>query len=291
METIKYKILLEDSIDRTDSSNWGQLTATTFFLKVFLSQNIDDMGIFTDISYISGNTSSSSNIDYTILTNKLTSIGLKFPFMTGATAFNITGDTETDKLTIRFIDKQASDYYNYGNLVITGETNSKIEELKSYNNLKKYIPGFEMIKEDYLNYKNESISGVSMVVSVGEPNVYAFDAINDIKIGTDSQAGGIAYKDYTGITNTFIIDGVRYTIPVTRFNFKGQGRNETNVSLSALTKEEYLFGIISPPEVKNDVFIDRGVTSVLEMHLRLSEIKNLGQLTRYGNGMYNITKQ
>ena len=70
----------------------------------------------------------------------------------------------------------------------------------------------------------------------------------------------------------------------------GQGLNETNVSLSALAKEEYLFGIISPPEVKSDVFIDRSVMSIMDMHLRLSEIKNLGELTRYGNGYYNITR-
>jgi hypothetical protein len=61
--------------------------------------------------------------------------------------------------------------------------------------------------------------------------------------------------------------------------------------LSALTKEEYLFGIISPPEVQSDVFIDRGATSVLDMHLRLSEIGNISELTRYGNGFYKLNKQ
>jgi hypothetical protein len=56
------------------------------------------------------------------------------------------------------------------------------------------------------------------------------------------------------------------------------------IPLSASIKEEYLFGIISPPEVENQVFIDRGVVSIMDMHLRLSEIKDLGQLSRYGNG-------
>ena len=83
---------------------------------------------------------------------------------------------------------------------------------------------------------------------------------------------------------------VPIAIPLTNFNYKGQGWNETDVSLSALTKEEYLFGIISPPEVQSDVFIDRGETTVMDKHLRMSEIKNLGQLERYGNGYYNLTK-
>jgi hypothetical protein len=34
--------------------------------------------------------------------------------------------------------------------------------------------------------------------------------------------------------------------------------------------------------VENQVFIDRGVVSIMD--LRLSEIKDLGQLSRYGNG-------
>ena len=62
------------------------------------------------------------------------------------------------------------------------------------------------------------------------------------------------------------------------------------MSLSAITKEEYLFGIISQPEVRSDVFIDRTITSITDLHLRLSEIRNLDSLIRYGNGFYNITK-
>ena len=53
MEVQKRKIYLESSTDRTDnSSTWGQMTATTFYLKVFINQNMDDMGLFDDMSYI-----------------------------------------------------------------------------------------------------------------------------------------------------------------------------------------------------------------------------------------------
>jgi hypothetical protein len=110
-------------------------------------------------------------------------------------------------------------------------------------------------------------------------------------MGTTNQIYGLQYVDYTGKTRSVKINDTSIRIPLTNFRYIGEGQNETNVSLSALTKEEYLFGIISPPEVKNDVFIDRGVTSVMDIHLRLSEIKNLGQLSRYGNGFYNLTKQ
>ena len=74
------------------------------------------------------------------------------------------------------------------------------------------------------------------------------------------------------------------------YNNIGNVFSQTNTSLSAITKEEFLLGIISRPEVENDVFIDRGVVPVLDYHLRLSEIKNLGQLQQYGNGYYNIDR-
>jgi hypothetical protein len=125
---------------------------------------------------------------------------------------------------------------------------------------------------------------------MGEPKIYVFDTENDVNLGTNTQTTGIQYRDYSG-TTTLMVNGVNTLIPLTSFRFIGEGWNETNVSLSALTKEEYLFGIISPPEVQSDVFIDRGATSVLDMHLRLSEIGNISELTRYGNGFYKINKQ
>ena len=84
MEVLKRKILLEDSIDRTlNSPTWGIVTATTFFINVSVMQTIDDMGLFTDMSYISKSNLSQSQPDYTILTQKLSASGLTFPFMVG----------------------------------------------------------------------------------------------------------------------------------------------------------------------------------------------------------------
>jgi hypothetical protein len=184
-----------------------------------------------------------------------------------------------------------SSFYNYANLPITGSTDSKIDDLRSYDQLNRYRIGFDMEAETYINYTNTSVNGVSRILSSTEPKTYVFDTENDSLMGTTNQIYGLQYVDYTGKTRSVKINDTSIRIPLTNFRYIGEGQNETNVSLSALTKEEYLFGIISPPEVKNDVFIDRGVTSVMDMHLRLSEIKNLGQLSRYGNGFYNLTKQ
>lgn len=264
MELIKRKILLEDSIDRSSSgATWGVLTATSFYINVFLTQNVDDMGLFTDLDYI--------------------------PSTTAAT-YAATALTSTDQVTLRFQNTNESKYYSTQHLPITGTTDSKKEDLMSYDENDRYIVGFDIDSESYTNYIGANISGVSRVISNGEPSVYVFDAKNDANIGTNLQTTGILYRDYTGLTKTVLIDGVSTVVPLTEFRFISEGQNQTNVSLSALTKEEYLFGIISPPEVQNDVFIDRGVVSVMDMHLRMSEIKNLGQLTRYGNGFYTIRR-
>jgi hypothetical protein len=290
MEVIKRKILLENSIDRTNSETWGTLTADTFYLNVFLTQNVDDMGLFTDVSFVSANTSNNNSVNYDILTNKLSSIGVFFPFMVGITPQNITAFTTTDEYVLRLISKTESDYYNFGNLSISANTDSKLEELISYDANERYKVGFDMNRNTYTNYDNMLINGVDRVISVGEPIIYSFDAENNVNIGTENQNTGLRYLDYSALTRTITIDGLETTVPLTIVSYISEGWNETNTSLSAITKEEYLFGIVSPPEVKSDVFIDRGVTSVFEPHLILSEVNNLGELTRYGNGYYNITR-
>jgi hypothetical protein len=281
MEVIKRKILLEDSINRTskDPKKWGTLTATTFYVKILLTQNIDDMGMFTDIDYIVKD-KAATPVDYTLLTDKLKTLGLSFPFMTGAYAPTFTTLNTPQNLwsVLRYPSYNVSNYYNFVDLVITATTDSRIEDVRSYSAINPFRTNFDVNTETYENYEGFSIDGVDRIKSMGEPKIYVFDTPNDVKLGTDSQVNGLLFKDFS-TTNS---STVRYI---------GEGFNKTNISLSALTKEEYLFGIISPPEVTNDVFIERGITSVMDMHLRLSEIKNLNELQSYGNGYYKLNKQ
>ena len=292
MELIKRKILLEDSIDRSyNSKNWGKLTADTFFINVLITQNIDDMGLFTDIEYFSASTDGSNQPNYSILVQKLIQSGITFPFMFENTPYLENTLTIFEEKTIRKPFSLEPDFYNYLDLRISGYTDSKIDDVKTYDNSEKLKTNFNMGVQTYENYQNETINGVDRVVLLSEPIVYVFDTPVDFNMGTSNQVYGLQYLDYSSNTRTVIIDNVKYRIPETIVNYIGEGNNETNTSLSALTKEEYLFGIISTPQIQNDVFIERGVTSVIEPHIKLSEIKNLRELTLYGNGYYNITRQ
>lgn len=288
METQKRQILLEKSIDRVNPKTWGTLTATTFYLNVLITQNIDDMGLFTDMPYIE---KSVEPVNYRPLILKLLGNGGSFPFMSGQTPNAITNLSETDKRVLRLPDNDLSSYYRFGGRPITGSTDSKLEDVRSYSNTNPYRVAFDVKTENYYNYENELIIGVDRIKTFAEPKIYVFDTPNDVNLGTPTQQYGIQYLDYTGVTRYTVIDGIRSLIPTTIFRYIGEGINETNVSLSAITKEEYLFGIISKPEIKSDLFIDRDTISVMDYHLRMSEIKNIGQLTRYGNGFFKINKQ
>lgn len=276
MELIKRKILLENSIDRNyDSKTYGTLTATSFYINVMLTQNVDNMGMFTDIIFLPNFINNNTPVDYKILTDKLSASGITFPFMTGILPKKSLTNTEID---IRVTGKTESDYYKYTNNKLTATTESIVEDVKSYNNANPYQLNFEVNNETYINYDNKLINGVTKVTSLGNPLTYVFDVDkNDPAIGTDKQKSGLLYQDYTGLTNNTIV------------TYNGEGWNETNVSLSAMTKEEYLFGIVSKAEVKSDIFIDRGITTVFENHLKLFEIKTLNELARYKKGYFNIT--
>jgi len=248
MELIKRKILLESCTDRNyNSPTYGTVTATSFYVNVMIVQDIDDMGMFTDTEFIPND-------------NPSTQIG--------------------SDMTIRVTGASVSDYYDYGNNVITAQTESRVEDVRSYSSLQPYGLNFDVNTETYIDFSGGSVNGVDRVTSLGNPLTYVFGAdINDANIGTVAQKNGLLYQDNSGKTSGTII------------SYIGEGWNETNTSLSAITKEEYLFGVISKPEVKSDVFIDRGITTIFEKHLKMSEISNLDELTRYGRGFYNIIKQ
>ena len=290
MDVIKKKILLESAIDRGNNSpTYGVMTATSFSVNVMLVQNIDDMGIFTDVLYIPRVGASIANPDYTILIDKLTLSGITFPFMSGLTPTYVETDSN---YVLRLTGTTPVDYYFYGNEMISGYTESKLNDVKTYITSEPYIVDFDVNSEGYVNYINENVSGVTRVTNISNTVTYVFDADSrDLGIGTKNQRNGLLYIDYTGETRTITQDdGEDAEIIKSEFSFIGEGLNETNTSLSAITKEEYLYGIVFTPEVQSDIFIDRGNAIVLEQHLRLSEIRSVNQLERYNNSFYNINK-
>lgn len=166
--------------------------------------------------------------------------------------------------------------------LIKGVTDSKIEEVRNYNASNPFIVDFNVDNETYTNFNGDLVNGVNRVTRLENGEIdYVLNTNLDNLIGSENQNSGIFYSE--------AYPNNPYSAP-TNMMFYGEGWNQTNTSLSALYKEEYLMGIIFSPEVKNDIFIDRGNVNVMEKHLRMSEIENLNHLVNYNNGFFNIIK-
>jgi hypothetical protein len=55
-----------------------------------------------------------------------------------------------------------------------------------------------------------------------------------------------------------------------------------------LMREEYRLGVAAPESVKGDIYIDRGINSAFEKHLKLGEVTSLESMLQYGNGYFKI---
>jgi hypothetical protein len=226
------------------------------YLKIPLNQNIEDIGLLTDFSFQEG---------------------VQIDRCSGGLPLNFMNDGIT------------SQYYRFGNIE-QYVSDSKLEVVRTYDDNNRYIEGFDIKRENYINFEGESIIGVDRVINVnGQEIVYTVDAKRDLTLGTEEQSTGILYTDnpVSGVTipNEFDSD-----ITNTLVQYRAEGWNETNISTDPQIQEEYLLGIISQPEIESDVFIDRTDFSVLDRHLRLSEVESLDHLIRYGNGYYKINR-
>lgn len=146
-------------------------------------------------------------------------------------------------------------------LIVSGYTQSSINDLSQYGpkNSPNLIGGL---------YKPDTIvtgsSGVVGIVYTPNPQLpYTAYTIN-----------GVDYYDYEDGTTIFFVSGVT---PI-------------DVICSAITKNEVLLNVVDEPEVQSNVYVERGKNSGLERLVRLGEVDNVGDLTKYGYKFFNVIK-
>ncbi len=290
MEVKKVRILLEDFISRK-SGTYGKFTANTINVNVFITQEVKDMGMFMDMPYEKYD-ANLPFLTYEPIPEKLNLYGSPdFNFITNpGSNFKTNGDNQDT----RYIYKNLENYYKPG-VIVSGITEERLDDFSAYgrDGLDRFIPGFELNKETFENYLGNTVDGVSKILSINDYNPMIYTELaddNDPNIGTILQSDGILFKTYTGVTNvnSLIISKRVNVNDLTTISYNGQGINETNSTLSALTIQEYLLHITQKPKVVSDVFIDRGGQTVFQNHLQLGEIVTLDDLINYGNGYYNI---
>ena len=113
----------------------------------------------------------------------------------------------------------------------------------------------------------------------------------------------ILVKYYKLLSNNVVIKNNEYSdeetiIPQAYFEFdtfdnenNNPYRDVCNGTIAApIFREEYKFGSSSLEKIDANIYIDRGISSSFEKHLKLLEINSLESLEQYGNGFYNIIK-
>lgn len=141
--------------------------------------------------------------------------------------------------------------------MISGITSHKLDLISTYNNTQPFIIGVNGVTNITYN-TNGSINQI-------------FYTIGDINYVTT----------YTENNNPLI------SFP-TVFYTNSTGSNEiTNLPT---IKEEVKMGLVFPPKINNNLFIERMSLAVFERHSRLATINNIGALEEYRNGYYNIVK-
>lgn len=84
------------------------------------------------------------------------------------------------------------------------------------------------------------------------------------------------------------VDYVDYIDGQTIFFTLSSGFTYSNLTASAITKNEALLKVMDQPQIQTDVFVERGKNSAYERVQRLGEVDNLGDMINYGYGFFNV---
>jgi hypothetical protein len=156
-------------------------------------------------------------------------------------------------------------------------------ECQNYGTVQ-FLPGFNVDELEYINYEGDLTDGVTRVITYNPSGNTTYTILGD---PTDSGFGTINQRSGVFMTDRFDSQG---DLIISEFIVKNEGFNETNTSLSAITKLEEYLGVVFPSEIQSDVFIDRGYNVIFEPHFKLGEVESVEHLERFGNGYYNIIK-
>jgi hypothetical protein len=293
MEFIKRKRLLENYRLRGDSDNYGKIldiktdslgnpitnelgeeVTNTIDIDIFITQNYEDMGMLSDETYIPFEENYDGlEINREIFGQEFRQTKLQLPpDFNPATEGRFPG-----------VDKQQ---YNQPATIITGETDDRyLSNVKSYkmdsDNNPIYNINLNMASDINTTFNgvisNNPLSGVEYVIGASVNNGIAVPNTG-IRFNTLHNEY-TSERDDNGKIN-------RWRKTIYEYNSHGLiltdvGAMATNVSLSAVTKVEEYFNVVSPPEVRDRVFINRGGEDIFERHSIMSEIKTRNDIDEY----------
>ena len=161
-----------------------------------------------------------------------------------------TGDSENNVIS------QGTNNYVSVPYSVSGYTKSRLTELKQYT-APQYNPGLNV-------YKNGELFGVYNGTGLVGDIVFSSYTIN-----------GVNFYDYPDGQTVFVASS--------------SGITSNDLVASAITKNEAMMGIVEPPLIQSNVFIERGKNSAFEGLQRLGEVDSLGDLERYGYKFFKFS--
>ena len=219
-----------------------QKITNTININVFLKQNYDNLGIFTDLDFIP-----------------------KLPY-------EIVKPQDFNPMVDGRIPGYPLDFYYTGPMTSTGVTLDN--QLKSMSSLRIDPQTKLPLYKDGLNVSQDKKNVFSGVISQNTEEIKYLIGGKKDNLGNIIQNSGVEYITYRNefikFKNEFGDSNLGNT---TMFTTNNGGWGQDNLSLAALVKEEELLGIVFKPEISSDVFINRGVADIFERHAILSELK------------------
>lgn len=121
-----------------------------------------------------------------------------------------------------------------------------------------------------------------------QPFKIGTNGVTNISYNTDGSISQIFYTigEINYITNFIVTENKKNAFPTIFFS----GIDDSETQNINIIKEEAKMGMVFPPKINNDLFIERMSLAVFERHSRLATIKSLGSLEEYRNGYYNVIK-
>jgi hypothetical protein len=161
--------------------------------------------------------------------------------------------------------------------MVSGTTSHKLDVISTYDNVRPFKVGNTGISDGF-TYLITNIDYVDPILQTGYTKIYY--TIGDIDYVTT----------YRPPTNQFDIKTHPTTFSTMSSGYNFEPYLYGNNQLTFDIKEEAKMGLVFPPKVNNELFIERMSVAVFERHSRLAEIKSLEGLVEYRNGYYNIVE-
>ena len=156
-----------------------------------------------------------------------------------------------------------------------------------------------MIISGFTSHKLDLISGYdkNLPIKLGPINGNTVDFIEYTDIANTAYTkiyytiGDISYiKQYKPPLNQFDnrAHPTTFSTNISGNDFQPYSNGQNQLTFDI--KEESKMGLVFPPKVKNELFIERMSVAVFERHSRLANIQSLEDLVEYRNGYYNIVE-